>query len=121
LEVIALDFSLLGKRIRAERQAKGLSQEQLSELVDCSPTHISHVENASTKISLETFVTLANALQVSTDKLLADSVYQSKAVLTDELAAVFADTTPDQMYVMLKAASTIKDTMTTRRGISDQR
>ena len=114
--MIALDFALLGKRIRAERKSKGLSQEKLSELVDCSPTHISHVENASTKISLKTFVALANALQISTDKLLADSVYQSKAVLTDELAIIFTDATSDQMYVMLKAARAIKEAMITRRG-----
>jgi transcriptional regulator with XRE-family HTH domain len=110
-----LDFSLLGKRIRAERQYQSLSQEKLAELVNCSPTHISHVENASTKLSLEMFVAIANALQVSPDKLLADNAYQSKNVLTDEIAAVFADSTPDQMYVMLQAASAVKFAMLTRQ------
>ena len=111
-----MDFSLLGKRIRADRLSKCLSQEQLSELVDCSPTHISHIENATTKLSLEMLVAIADALQVSPDKLLADNVYQSKAVLTDEVAAVFADTTPDQMYVMLQTARTVKTAMSTRRS-----
>jgi len=116
-EVSYMDFSLLGKHIRAARLKKGLSQEQLSELADCSPTHISHIENASTKLSLEMLVAIANALKVTPDKLLADSVYQSKEILTDEIAIVFSDTTPDQMYVMIQAAKAIKLAMATRQCV----
>lgn len=112
-----MDYKLLGKRIRAERKSKKMTQEQLAELIDCSPTHISHLENGSTKMSLSVFVSIVNALGVSADKLLIDSVYQSKAILNDELELVFADAEPDAYYVMLQAADTVKRAMTTRKRL----
>jgi len=110
-----MNYQLLGQRIRAARLAQKLSQEQLAEIIDCSTAHISHIENASTKHSLETFVAIANALHTSPDQLLCDNIYQSREVLQDELAAIYADTNPDELYIMLNAASAIKQALRTRR------
>jgi len=93
-----MDYKLLGKRIRMERRSKGLSQEKLAKIVDCSSAHISHLENAATKMSLSCFVDIVQALQTSSDKLLFGSAYQTQAVLTDEVAKVFSDADPDTHY-----------------------
>jgi len=55
----------------------GLSQEQLTEMVELTSQHISHTEVASTKISLPALVKIANALHTSVDKLLFDSIHDS--------------------------------------------
>ena len=67
-----MDYYAIGQRIRKYRKAKGLSQEQLAELVDISTTHMSHIETGNTKLSLQVFADLAEALQVSVDSLLYD-------------------------------------------------
>ena len=109
-----MDYKLLGQRIRTARIAAGLSQEQLAEMVGLTSQHISHTEVASTKISLPALVKIANALHTSVDKLLFDSVQESKTHLMTEVQAVFADCTPDEVYVMLEAANAVKRSIRVR-------
>lgn len=68
------DYVSVGKRVRECRKKAGLSQEKLAELVDCSNEHISHIEKAHTKLSLKLLVQIANALGVTADALLCDSL-----------------------------------------------
>lgn len=42
----------VGYRVRLARQRRGLTQAELSELVDCSNNHMSHIESGQTKASL---------------------------------------------------------------------
>lgn len=56
------------------REDCGLTQEQLSEIVVLSPIHISVIEHGVKPPKLDTFVRIANALEVSADLLLQDSV-----------------------------------------------
>lgn len=69
-----MDYELLGANIRKYRVNFGMKQEELAEKVECSSTHIGMVENANSKPSLEMVVKIANALQVTPDQLLLDSV-----------------------------------------------
>lgn len=110
-----MDYKLLGQRIRAARLAAGLSQEQLAEMVGLTSQHISHTEVASTKISLPALVKIANALHTSVDRLLSDSIHDSKSYLMDDVQAVFSDCDPDEMYVMLEAANAVKKSIRVRK------
>lgn len=110
-----MDYKLLGQRIRTARIAAGLSQEQLAERVGLTSQHISHTEVATTKISLPALVKIANALHTSVDKLLFDSVQESKTHLMTEVQTVFADCTPDEVYVMLEAAIAVKRSIRVRK------
>ena len=110
-----MDYKLLGQRIRAARLAAGLSQEQLAEIVGLTSQHISHTEVASTKISLPALVKIANALHTSVDKLLSDSIQDSKAHLMADVQMIFADCNPDEVYVMLEAANAVKRSLRVRK------
>ena len=57
-----MDYYAIGQRVRRFRKAQNLSQEQLAELVNISTTHMSHIETGSTKLSLQVFGELAEAL-----------------------------------------------------------
>ena len=110
-----MDYILLGQRIRATRLSAGMSQEQLAEMVGLTSQHISHTEVASTKISLPSLVKIANALNTSIDKLLSDSVHDSKPHLMDDVQKVFSDCDPDEVYVMLEAANAVKKSIRVRK------
>ena len=110
-----MDYKLLGQRIRSARLSAGLSQEQLAEMVGLTSQHISHTEVASTKISLPTLIKIANALHTSVDRLLSDSIHDSKAYLMDDVQTVFSDCNPDEIYVMLEAANAVKKSMRIRK------
>lgn len=110
-----MDYKLLGQRIRAARLAAGLSQEQLAEMVGLTSQHISHTEVASTKISLPALVKIANALHTSVDRLLSDSVHDSKPHLLGDVQKVFSDCDPDEVYVILEAANAVKKSIRVRK------
>ena len=65
-----IDYKMLGEQIRYIRNQLHLSQEHLAELCDISPSFMGHIERGTRKMSMETFVSIADALNVSTDYLL---------------------------------------------------
>lgn len=80
-----MDLQVVGQRIKMARESKNLSQEDLAEMVDLSPSHISVIERGVKTTKLDTFVAIANALEVSADTLLVDVVEHSVLGITNEL------------------------------------
>ena len=64
-----LNYIVLGQRIQKIRKSKHISQAVLSAMIDKSAGYISYLECGTKVMSLETFVSIANALEVSTDTL----------------------------------------------------
>ena len=44
-----MEHDILGEVVKSARIHKGFSQEQLAELIDCSPRHIMGIENENKK------------------------------------------------------------------------
>lgn len=82
-----MDLSAIGSRIRVARERKKITQEELAAIVDLSPSHVSVIERGVKPPKLETFVNIANALDVSADMLLQDVVRHSAEGVSKELAA----------------------------------
>lgn len=78
-----MDLKAVGQRIKAAREAKNLTQEELAALVNLSTTHVSVIERGLKVTKLDTFVAIANALDVSADALLIDVVTHSVTALVD--------------------------------------
>lgn len=78
-----LDYEKLGLRIKAARESKNMTQEQLCELANLSSNFLSNVERAKRTPSLETIVKICSILDVTTDHILSDSVITSDTVNAD--------------------------------------
>ena len=80
----------IGKRIRKFREHKGWRQEDFAERIGLSVTYTGMIERGEKVPKLETFITIANVLEVSADQLLADVLntgYDIKSSsLTEEIA-----------------------------------
>jgi transcriptional regulator with XRE-family HTH domain len=59
----------LGKRIRAAREGKMLSQEALAHIADMSPTYLSQVENGLRNPSVAALHAICNKLGMSLGQL----------------------------------------------------
>ena len=99
---------VIGKRIRAIRTRKGLSQSKLSELIDTTPTYMSYVENGQKGLSLETFIRLANALNSTADEILIDCLENTVKASNHEFATVIADCTEYEKRVLLDVITATK-------------
>ena len=60
----------LGAAIRKARLAKGITQEQLAELVSITPTHEKHIESGHRLPSIEVLFSIAQALDLSLDNVI---------------------------------------------------
>lgn len=81
-----MDLKAVGQRIKDAREAKNLTQEELAALVNLSSTHVSMIERGLKVTKLDTFVAIANALDVSADELQVDVVAHSVTGVSNRLS-----------------------------------
>ena len=96
-----MDCISLGKRIKAAREQAGLTQEDLADRLGMSTTHISVIERGVKPPKLDTFVRLANVLNVSADNLLQDVVSNSQLSAANELADSIMQLPPQERTKLL--------------------
>ncbi len=65
-----LDYKRIGQRIRQIRKVKGWSQGALAEKCGISMSFMGHIERGTRIMSLDTFVTICEALATRADELL---------------------------------------------------
>ena len=106
---MTINYSLIGNRIKAARKAKGLSQSELSELIDRSVGYMSYIETGSKKPSLETLIQIANALDVTIDELLSDNLAASSTVSNTQINQLLSDCSAFEKSVILLSIKSIKD------------
>ena len=96
-----MDAKAVGQRIRAAREKKNLTQEELAALIEISPTHMSVIERGAKIPRLDNFVAIANVLEVSADSLLIDVVEHAAVNVASELSASI-ESLPhnEQMYIL---------------------
>lgn len=106
-----LDYKAIGKRIKIARIKADFTQERLAEAVEISPTHMSNIETGTTRVSLSAIVNLANALSVTVDDLLCDSVVKSKVQFEKDIAAVLDDCDEHEIRIIKDMAQALKETL----------
>ena len=106
-----LDYKAIGKRIKIARIKADLTQERLAEMVEISPTHMSNIETGSTRVSLSAIVSLANALSVTVDDLLCDSVIKAKVQFEKDIAGILSDCDEYEVRMVKDMAQALKATL----------
>jgi DNA-binding XRE family transcriptional regulator len=86
---MTVDLKLdLGTKIRAAREVKRLSQEQLAEMIDRTPESISNIERGRTLPSLDTAQALCLHLGLKLGDLFTDDDERSPERVARETAAL---------------------------------
>ena len=101
-----MNTSSIGKRIRKYRESKGWRQEDFAEKIGLSVTYTGMIERGEKVPKLETFITIANVLNVSADMLLADVIEVGYNVKSSEMTEEIAALTPperDRIYSVVNA------------------
>ena len=98
-----MDAIAVGRRIKAAREVKHMTQEKLAETIDLSTDHISVIERGVKVPRLDTFVAIANALEVSADDLLLDVVDHAAQHQISELGEELASVPVEQQRRILNA------------------
>ena len=91
----------LGERIRETRRSKKLTQEALAEKAEISVVYVSELERNLKTPSIDVFVKIAEALDVSADYLLRDELPTGKEYVYDDLTKKLEGLTPKQRKTVI--------------------
>lgn len=106
---MGLNYERIGKIIKAVRMEQGLSQADLAEYTDLSVPYISHIETGRSKASLETIVNIADALNVTVDRLLCGNL--DSGDYTPELRELFSDCNNYEKSMIFDMANELKKSL----------
>ena len=102
-----LDYQAIGVRIRRLRKERGLTQQALAERSNQEPSNVSHIGS---------MVNIANALEVTVDDLLCDSLVESKDAFRREATELLADCSHWELKVITSTMRALKENLRTAGG-----
>ena len=97
-----INYNDIGKRIRNIRIKQKMTQRKLADKIDKTSTHVSHIENGTTKLSLIAIVDIANALNTTVDRLLCDNINNSNNEYACELSELISGCSPLEMRFIIE-------------------
>ena len=116
-----LDYKAIGRRIKIARINAGFTQERLSDLVDLSPSHMSNIETGTTRVSLTALVNLANALSVTVDDLLCDSLVHARPQFEADLQRLLERCDAYEVRVVTNVAQSVVETLRANEHLKNNR
>ena len=104
---MALDYKLIGQRLRKARLEKGYTQEKLAEIMGVSVAYLSRIETGTAHINLKRLNEISNILDVSEALILNGASNDSKFYLNDELSSILRDCSPEDKELIYHIANII--------------
>lgn len=113
------DLYILGQQLRKYRQAKGLSQEKLAEILDISHITVGRIENGNQSVNILLFMKILKILEVD-----ANDVFPPKYISDDEICCwemkdqflLIAGMNNRQKQLILKTMSTLVEELIKLEG-----
>lgn len=105
---MTIHYNELGKRIKIFRTKKNLTQEYVAKRCGIGASHLSNIETANAKVSLQKLVSIANILEVGMDDLLCDSLQHSNIAYQNDLQALFKDCSVKEYKFLVDLVETAK-------------
>lgn len=104
---MALDYNVIGSRIRQARLAKNMTQEDLSEQIDISVAFLSRVERGNSHLNLKRLNQICGILDVSEGYLLNGAASDSDCYLDKEFSELLKKCSPEKQKLIYEVAKTI--------------
>ena len=115
-----LNYQNIGRRIKVFRKRRGLTQNELAEVIGKSTVYISYLESGVKGLSLETFVDIANALQSSADALLSGNLHSARQQASEEFKDLLGDCTLKERRIIIDSAHAIKKIIRDHGGLEEE-
>ncbi len=106
---MALDYSIIGERLKQARHAKNMTQEQLAEKLDVSVAFLSRVERGHSHLNLNRLSQVCKFLDVSEGYILSGSSEDSKSYLEEDFKKILDKCSPEKQRLIYNIAKTIAE------------
>ena len=104
---MALDYCIIGERLKKARVSKNLTQEQLAEKMDVSVAFLSRAERGSVKINLFRLNQICDILDISIGYILTGTGSNSKNYLTEDFSNLLKNCPPEKIKLIYDIAKVI--------------
>lgn len=81
-----MDAKKIGRQIQLIRKARGNTQAELAQMVDLTPKYLSNLECGDKMPKLDTFISIANALECDANSLLVDVLNVSTIMVSSSIS-----------------------------------
>ena len=106
---MALDFSVIGSRLKKARKAKGMTQEELAEKLDVSIAFLSRIERGSSNINLKRLNEVCEILGVTEGEILNGVSSKSGAYLDKEFSELLKNCPNSKRKLIYDVAKVIAE------------
>lgn len=100
----SFDFMPLGQAIKHAREARGITREQLAEMLDYAPRHIQSIENEGQHPSLQLLVQLVTMFDVPVDAYIHPQLADRSSTVRLQLDATLARLSEKELSVIQATA-----------------
>lgn len=104
---MAVDYNIIGERIKSARKACNMTQENLAEKMGISIAFLSRIERGSSQINLKRLSQICAILGTTEGYLLNGVSNQSDSYLSVELSDLLKKCTPEQHKLIYDIAKVI--------------
>lgn len=104
---MAIDYNVIGERLKRARKESHLTQEQLAEKIDVSIAFLSRIERGSSQINLKRLSQICEILNVTEGDILNGVSNKSTKYLDSEFANLLKDCSSEQQRLIYDIAKVI--------------
>lgn len=106
---MALDYNIIGERLKKARIDKNMTQENLAEQIDVSVAFLSRIERGKTHINLIRLTQICEILGVSEGSILNGVSSNSNNYLTSEFYEILNSMSSEKQKLIYKIAKLISE------------
>lgn len=106
---MALDYTIIGERLKKARTDKKITQEKLAEQLDVSIAFLSRIERGSSHINLKRLTQICEILGVSEGYILNGVSSNSTNYLSTEFNDILNSVSPEKQKLIYKIAKVISE------------
>ena len=106
---MALDYNIIGERLKKARIDKNMTQEKLAEQIDVSVAFLSRVERGTSHINLKRLTQICEILGVSEGSILNGVSSNSDNYLASEFKNILNSVSSDKQKLIYKIAKVISE------------
>ncbi|MBQ2916764.1 MAG: helix-turn-helix transcriptional regulator [Clostridia bacterium] len=106
---MALDYNIIGERLKQARINKNLTQEKLAEQLDVSIAFLSRIERGSSFINLKRLNQICSILDVTEGEILNGVSKDSDSYLNKDFSDLLKKCSPEKISLIYNIAKVIID------------
>ena len=106
---MALDYNIIGERLKKARIDKNMTQEKLAEQIDVSVAFLSRVERGTSHINLKRLTQICEILGASEGSILNGVSSNSDNYLASEFNNILNSVSSDKQKLIYKIAKVISE------------